>query len=744
MFLARLKRIFGSPKQPPVDAGLSLAMPENMLDSIAAPDLDGNSVISPQSTLQPPAPDLSAQMDDDRVRIPFLGRGSVAQLQKRLLVVLALALMAVAFLMFQALHTASSAAQQLGLVSQTLTKSQRMVAEAASLAAGQRAALADSAQAFEISVQQLLAQAQRQDPASAQEWELTRKLAKNLSDKAALLVGQQQVLTQLGDTLRVLGPQSASLFDAAQAVWTQKAGAGASAAELSVAHQMVLLTQRMGRMAQALANPDSPQPDAAEQLSRDMAELGAFAQALQDGHADLRLPGTRDAATRERLGELLTQLDKMRARVAPTLGQLPVVAQVRQIQKAMAQDSETLRRDLESLQADMVAPDSMGIFGLLALVFSSLVALLATAGLFQVQVLDGRKRHDVTELQRLEAQRSQDEARRLNDANQAAILRLMNELQAVAEGDLTQQATVSEDITGAIADSVNYTVEELRNLVTSVQATADKVAQTTAEVDFTSTELLVASKEQLHEIQETGQAVVDMAQRITQVSTQADQSSAVAQQSRRAADTGLQAVQNTIGSMNTLRDQIQETSKRIKRLGESSQEIGDITELISDITEQTNVLALNAAIQAASAGEAGRGFSVVAEEVQRLAERSADATRQIAALVRAIQSDTQDAIAAMERSTLGVVEGARLSDNAGTALSEIDQVSRRLHTLIDDISRSASREAELASNVAINIQHIFAVTEQTGEGTQSTAAQVRELSHMAQELRHSVARFKIA
>jgi len=206
----------------------------------------------------------------------------------------------------------------------------------------------------------------------------------------------------------------------------------------------------------------------------------------------------------------------------------------------------------------------------------------------------------------------------------------------------------------------------------------------------------------------------------------------------------LRAVQDAIGGMNAIRDQIQDTSKRIKRLGESSQEIGEITELISDITEQTNVLALNAAIQAASAGEAGRGFSVVAEEVQRLAERSADATRQIAALVKAIQTDTQDAVGAMERSTQGVVEGAKLSDNAGAALSEIDQVSRRLAQLIEQISHAASQEATNANDVAENIQHIFAVTEQTGQGTRLTATQIRELSKVAEELRQSVARFRIA
>ena len=372
------------------------------------------------------------------------------------------------------------------------------------------------------------------------------------------------------------------------------------------------------------------------------------------------------------------------------------------------------------------------------------LALLCAFGLSTIQRKDGSNRRSVAESQMLDAERLQQDARRVNDANQAAILRLMNELQTVAEGDLTQQATVTEDITGAIADSVNYTVEELRTLVASVQSTASRVAQTTSDVDQTSTELLAASNEQMNEIQATGKSVLEMATRINQVSTQALESAAVARQSLMAAESGLQAVKNAIGGMNSIRDQIQETSKRIKRLGESSQEIGEITELISDITEQTNVLALNAAIQAASAGEAGRGFSVVAEEVQRLAERSADATRQISVLVRTIQTDTQDAVAAMERSTQGVVEGAKLSDNAGTQLTEIDQVSRRLSDLIQQISDAASREASLANSLADSIQNIFAVTEQTSDGTRATAGQVRELSRMAEELRQSVARFKIA
>ena len=422
------------------------------------------------------------------------------------------------------------------------------------------------------------------------------------------------------------------------------------------------------------------------------------------------------------------------------------------------------RRPLAQQRQWLSALVLIGLFGVLAVVLMSFAAsdtepqqrgtsvllllsgLALFAGVFGLRSVFGAEQAQRTlqmEQQRIDAQRMQDESKRVNDANQAAILRLMNELQSVAEGDLTQQATVTEDITGAIADSVNYTVEELRTLVAQVQGTVSRVTETTQLVDATSTELMAASSEQLREIRDTGESVLQMAGRINEVSAQAQQTAQVARQSLNATESGLKAVQDTIGGMNSIRDQIQETSKRIKRLGESSQEIGEITELISDITEQTNVLALNAAIQAASAGEAGRGFSVVAEEVQRLAERSADATRQIAALVKTIQTDTQDAVAAMERSTQGVVEGTRLTDAAGTALNDIDRVSRELSDLITHISSQALGEAQSANVVAANIQHIFAVTEQTGEGTRSTAQMVRELSHTAEELKQSVARFKI-
>jgi twitching motility protein PilJ len=414
---------------------------------------------------------------------------------------------------------------------------------------------------------------------------------------------------------------------------------------------------------------------------------------------------------------------------------------VRDQQAALAKTAEALRANLQALDGER----ARGV-GLLApwQAASWLAALGCALGLAWLQRRRGLRREAGVEQARAQALAQEQEAKRINDATQAAILRLMNELQQVAAGDLTQQATVTEDVTGAIADSVNYTVEELRTLVGQVQSATTRVGETTAQVESTSIELLAASSEQLREIRETGRAVLDMATRITGVSGQAQGSADVARQARAAAESGARAVQDAIGGMNTIREQMQDTAKRIKRLGESSQEIGEITELISDITEQTNVLALNAAIQAASAGEAGRGFSVVAEEVQRLAERSGDATRQIAALVRAIQADTQDAVLAMERSTREVVEGARLSDNAGAALGEIDRLSREVAELIERIAATTAHEAELAGHTATSIQHIFAVTEQAGEGTRSTVRQVRELARVANELRESVARFRIA
>jgi twitching motility protein PilJ len=555
---------------------------------------------------------------------------------------------------------------------------------------------------------------------------------------------QEKVLTQIGAALRAINRQSSDLLESAEAVSSQALQINSSAAEISAVGQLVMLTQRIGKSANEFLTAEGVSTEAVFLLGKDLNAFKLITEALISGSAELRLPAARDPQLKENLKNLLRQYEQTRTQASAILGNLQGLVAAREAQTAMLNDSEPLRKGLEQVANDLEKSGGAGL-GLIAFMLLSLVALVGGAfGFLRLYLADQERRAEIAESQRREAESQEQEAKRVNDANQAAILRLMNELAAVAEGDLTQTATVTEDITGAIADSVNYTVEELRNLVGQVQGTAARVTDTTAAVDQTSTDLLAASKEQLHEIRSTGEAVLQMAGRINEVSAQAQATADVARQSRQAAEQGMEAMQNNIAGMNTIRDSIQETSKRIKRLGESSQEIGEITELISDITEQTNVLALNAAIQAASAGEAGRGFSVVAEEVQRLAERSGDATRRIAALVKAIQTDTHDAVAAMERSTRGVVEGTQLSDAAGKALVDIDRVSRELDELIVRISGQARQEAQSANEVASNIQHIFAVTEQTSEGTRSTAQMVHELSRSAEALRASVSRFKVA
>ena len=681
--------------------------------------------------------------------LPLIGHRPVLDQQRILFVMAGVGLIGLILMTVLSLLSASRGAIQVGASGQALMQSQRLAKSVSQALIGSASAFPEVKESADVLVRNVhgLHSGEGDIPAAPAGVQAAIEPVLPLVDQAEknakTVLDQQKVLTQVGEALRTINRQSSDLLETAETVSSLKLQQDASPAELSAVGQLVMLTQRIGKSANEFLTMEGVSPEAVFLLGKDLNSFREIGQGLLDGNPELRLPGTKDPQTRERLTALMKQYEETRKQASSILGNLQGLVSAREAQASIVAESEPLRKGLEAVQERLSRDTGFGGLSLFLLLLAALVLLLGGAGLLRLYVRAQEERAAAAEGQRVAAEREQQEAKRVNDANQAAILRLMNELQAVAEGDLTQQATVTEDITGAIADSVNYTVEELRTLVSQVQGTVGRVTDTTQQVEATSTELLAASSEQLREIRDTGESVLQMAGRINDVSGQAQETAAVARQSLDAAESGLRAVQNTIGGMNSIRDQIQETSKRIKRLGESSQEIGEITELISDITEQTNVLALNAAIQAASAGEAGRGFSVVAEEVQRLAERSGDATRQIAALVKTIQTDTQDAVGAMERSTQGVVEGARLSDAAGTALGEIDRVSRQLAELIGAISNQALSEAQSANVVAANIQHIFAVTEQTGEGTRSTAQMVRELSRTAEELKQSVARFKI-
>jgi twitching motility protein PilJ len=340
---------------------------------------------------------------------------------------------------------------------------------------------------------------------------------------------------------------------------------------------------------------------------------------------------------------------------------------------------------------------------------------------------------------RVRAQESAEQNRQTQDA----ILKLLDEMGDLADGDLTIQPEVTEQITGAIADSINYAVREMRGLVARIKSAAGQMAIASENSRQTATELTEAALRQAAQITETTNRVVAMARSMEDMSKSAERSAEVAQGSVATAKRGTQAVQDTIRGMDEMREQIQETAKRIKRLGESSQQIGEIVELINDIAEQTNILSLNAAIQAAMAGEAGRGFAVVADEVQRLAERSAEATKQIADLVKTIQADTNEAVASMEQATNGVVQATRLADAAGQALGEIESVSEQLSSLIVSIARDAGRQSQTATEVSGSMAKIQETTTLTSAGSRQTAEAIGKLSDLARELQASVSGFKL-
>jgi twitching motility protein PilJ len=330
-----------------------------------------------------------------------------------------------------------------------------------------------------------------------------------------------------------------------------------------------------------------------------------------------------------------------------------------------------------------------------------------------------------------------------NERNQAAILQLLDELADLAEGDLTVHASVTENFTGAIADSINFAIDQMRGLVSNINRVSVRVARAAEDTQQTARNLANASENQAREITAASTAINEMAVSIDHVSSNAAESAAVAERAVAIANKGADVVQATIGGMDTIRGQIQETSKRIKRLGESSQEIGDIVSLINDIADQTNILSLNAAIQASMAGDAGRGFAVVADEVQRLAERSSAATKQIAALVKTIQTDTNEAVISMEQTTAEVVNGAKRAQDAGVALEEIESVSTSLAELIQNISNAARRQAASAGHVSNTMNVIQEITSQTANGTEATAKSVGALAEMANEMRVSVEFFKL-
>ena len=645
-----------------------------------------------------------------------------------------------AFMVYLDNRASNQQSMQSSIATEMQMLSQRLARGAALAAQGQASAFAavrDSRERFKVDLDALVSGGtfkgtsldQTQESASLETLNGVKQRWERVDAAAKKLVDNEKSLTSLAHGMEAINQGNSGLLELAQQAAQQIGQGGGSLREVDYANQLAVLSQRIAKNANTLAAADEIDPEVAFLLGKDETAFRDVMNGLAKGSDSMRLAPVRSEDARTTLAEIGKRFGAYQAGISSILSNMANLVVAKQAARSVNNEAEPLLTDTTTLADQYQNGNRTRAFTLGLSIAFVLLALGCLAMVAKVFLNDAR----------LRAQDSEHE----NKRNQEAILRLLNEMGNLADGDLTVQASVTEDVTGAIADSINFTIEELRTLVRGINSATDQVTKATQETQAISNRLFEASQRQNREIQLASASVLTMAESINEVAQNAAQSAKVAQAQLVAAEKGGSAVQDQISGMNDIRSQIQETSKRIKRLGESSLEIGEIVELISDITEQTNVLALNAAIQAASAGEAGRGFSVVAEEVQRLAERSGEATKQIEAIVKTIQADTQDAVAAMEKSTVGVVEGAKLSDAAGQALAEIQQVSRELAELIGSISAQTQRQSSSVTDVTRGMQGILKISEETTEGTKQTNVSIGQLTKLAAELRSSVAGFKV-
>jgi len=499
--------------------------------------------------------------------------------------------------------------------------------------------------------------------------------------------------------------------------------------QIYIASRQLMLTQRIENNLNLVLAGGEGATTAADRFGRDATLFGSVLEGMLKGYRALNIQKVRDPEVRAKLREVAMLFTSVSDHVDAILELSPILFEVKDAANRMEVTSAALLNATQSLERSILEESASNQIIIYIVILFGIVALVAFLYFGWINIANAKEREEL--------------ALEQNRRNQRAILRLLDEMANLAEGDLTVHATVTEEITGAIADSVNYAIDALRSLVTTINVTAVQVSSSAEKTQATAGRLADASSHQAREIASASAAITDMTDSMDKVSDNASESAEVARKSVDIAQQGATLVRNSISGMDNIREQIQETSKRIKRLGESSQEIGDIVGLITEIADQTNILALNAAIQASTAGDAGRGFAVVADEVQRLAERSSNATKQIEALVKTIQADTNEAVHSMEQSTSGVVSGGKMAEDAGEALTRIEDVSTELATLIQGISDSASQQATVAIDVSNTMNVIQEITVQTSDGSEETSASIGKLSDMANELRKSVAGFKL-
>ena len=553
--------------------------------------------------------------------------------------------------------------------------------------------------------------------------QLDGDIGKILSNRAVVLDSARRA-----DTLSKQMPLLNSDMEQVVNILQQQRNAGAD--QMLVSSRQMLVADRMLRRVQQILQGGADAQPAADGLARDAQLYGTVLNGLLQNNPDAGVRPMTDANARKLLAGMQQNWQQLSDPVAKLIAASASLADVKAAgaqASAHAQDvllrANELSEQIGKLPLRRLFPNVWwGVLGAIAAVLFAIM--------FAVQQIADQRR-------RLR------ESAELNQRNQEAIMRLLDEMGSLAEGDLTVKTTVSEDITGAIADSVNYAIDELRTLVATINETSEQVSSSAQETQTTARHLADAAEQQAQRITSATGAINQIASSMDGVSRDSAESVEVAERSVQIASRGAEVVRQTITGMDSIRDQIQETSKRIKRLGESSQEIGSIVELINDIAEQTNILALNAAIQAASAGEAGRGFAVVADEVQRLAERSASATKRIETLVQTIQSDTNEAVNSMEQTTAEVVAGARKAEDAGSALGDIERVSHDLSALIQNISGAARQQSAAATDISQSMNAIQEITSQTSQGASRTAESIGYLAQLASDLRRSVAHFKL-
>ncbi|MFA3097301.1 methyl-accepting chemotaxis protein [Acinetobacter pittii] len=563
---------------------------------------------------------------------------------------------------------------------------------------------------------------------STDEYQKVQVMWTELSKNIDLISAHQKVLNQLYDTNISISETVPEIQAEYNLMVDQMARQGLPSSQVIIAKNQVFIAERILRSINSVLSGTDGNVSTSD-FGVDIDTFGTYLNAELNGNAELGVDRIADPALRESLESIKSEYDKvLKSAAATVLKNGNQIVNVRQASSQIFSKSDVMVDNLGHL-SDVARKNWLTLL-LGAVLISSLAGLIFSV--FKLITL-----RSVMDKQRVT--RLQDEY----DRNQNAILRLLDEIADLADGDLRSYATVSEDFTGAIADSINFAIDQLRDLVSRIHETSQEVARYTQDTQSITNQLAEASEHQAQEIAGASTAMNEMAQSIDQVSSNASESAEVAERSVQIASNGAQVVNRSIEGMDTIREQIQETSKRIKRLGESSQEIGNIVSLINDIADQTNILALNAAIQASMAGEAGRGFAVVADEVQRLAERSASATKQIETLVKTIQTDTNEAVISMEQTTTEVVRGANLAKDAGIALDEIQKVSGDLANLIASISDAAKLQSASASHIATTMTVVQEITSQTTTATFDTARSVSELANMAESLRESVTDFKL-